>query len=207
MCPVVSSVLKDPSCILYASSASRSSDDDSETEDELPNTSRGRTGAQKETKTAPKEEATTAASSARRRSSPHGSSADSSNGSALLLPRVPFTRSRSPVVTRAGPSRRHMSPIASRSSRRITLLGPVAFFPATFRFRIPFWPTHWSWIFSADFRKCGESNILMGAILYGAMAISDVSSRPLYAEANGWIIKGEFLALPLFNSSEPLFES
>ena len=141
------------------------------------------------TKVAAVEDATASSFAVRRHPSPQGSPGDPS--SALLLPRAPFTRSRSPVVTRSALSKRHVSPAVSRSSRRPPLHRPFTFFPTALRFYIPLVPTKWSLAFSADFKKCGESHILLGAILYGTLVISGLPASSPYSEANGWIIRGK----------------
>lgn len=134
--------------------------------------------------------------SIRRRRSPHkGSSGDSaSGGSGLLNLRIPFTRSRSPVVTAKPLSRgyRHLSPSVSYGTRNRTVsLEPDIVFPRMLEFRLRFVPTSLTWAFSADMRKCGESWIILGAVLYGAFALSHLpqlqSSDP---EACRWILLG-----------------
>ncbi|KAF5382069.1 hypothetical protein D9615_004280 [Tricholomella constricta] len=179
-----------------SSSASRSSDDDSETEDELPNTFRGRVFSQSGTRVAPNDDTLATSSTLRRRMSPHrGSSNDSGSSSALRNRRVPFTRSRSPAISRPSSNpkiaaRRHMSPAVSRFLPRSALRGPTTFFPTLLEFHFPLFPTGWTWIFSADFRKCGESHILLGAILYASYAIFNLSeSDPQAAYYNMWIVK------------------
>ncbi|KAG5634009.1 hypothetical protein H0H81_003898, partial [Sphagnurus paluster] len=175
---------------------SDSHDDDSETEDELPGTFRGRLSSQSAPapRLAPKENRNPA--SLHRRASPQtASSGDSGGSSVLRSPREPFTRSRSPAYPRPAnghkiAARRHMSPVVSRSSRRSAVRGPTTFFPALLEFRIPLFPTAWTWTFSADFRKCGESHILLGAILYAAYAIFNLpESDPQTAYYNIWIVK------------------
>ena len=138
------------------------------------------------------EDVTAISFAVRRHASPHGSSGDT--GPALLLPRAPFTRSRSPVVTKSTLSKRHVSPAVSRSSRRLPLRRPFAFFPTALRFHIPLVPTKWTLVFSADFKKCGESHILLGAILYGTIIISGLPASSPYSEANKWIIRGKLFA-------------
>ncbi|KAG6909936.1 hypothetical protein DXG01_014205 [Tephrocybe rancida] len=177
-----------------SSSASRSSDDDSETEDDRPNTFRGRLTSQIKSAPVPKDD-TQEGSTLRRRQSPHAaSSGDSASGPMLLPPRAPFTRSRSPVVPKPSgntksSNRRHMSPIVSRSSRR-GASRETTFFPTLLEIRIPLFPTSWTWSFSADFRKCGESHILLGGILYASLTIYNLSNLdPDITHHNLWIVK------------------
>jgi len=182
------------------SSASRSSSDDSETEDELPSTFRGRAFSQNEPKSSPHGNlrATSRSSIRRRRSPIGGSSGDSAgSGSALLGPRIPFTRSRSPAVNSKPLSRsnRHLSPSLSRTTRNRTgtvVLEPDIVFPRMLEFRFRFLPTPWAWTFSADMRKCGESWIILGAILYGTFSLSNFPHvRTSDLEACKWIISGK----------------
>ncbi|GLB40520.1 putative dolichol kinase [Lyophyllum shimeji] len=177
-----------------SSSASRSSDEDSETEDELASAFRGRIHSQSGTGTSLADDMHATSSLLHRRARQRaGSSGDSASGSAFRA--RAFTRSRSPAVTRppddpkisAG---RHLSPAVSRFSRRSAQRGPTTIFPALLAFRIPLFPTAWTWIFSADFRKCGESHILLGAILYASHAIYDLpASDSFIAHSNLWIVK------------------
>ncbi|KAG5645550.1 hypothetical protein DXG03_005825 [Asterophora parasitica] len=182
-------------------SASHTSDDDSETEDELPSTFRGRVSSQSGVRVVHKDDTLVASSTLRRRASPHaGSSNDSGSSSALRNPRVPFTRSRSPAVTRPSSNqkistKRHQSPSVSRFSRRGPLRIPTTFFPTMLEFRIPLFPTRSTFVFSADFRKCGESHILLGAILYASYTIFCLpQSDPQLAYYNLWTVKGLLIA-------------
>ncbi|KAG6850685.1 hypothetical protein H0H93_009843 [Arthromyces matolae] len=174
-----------------SSSASRSSDEDSETEDERHNPFRGRLGSRVGSTCTPVEDKQEG-SSLRQRRSPHPASpSDPANGSTLLVPRQSFTRSRSPMTngTPKSLASRHLSPAVSRPSRRGTPRD-FTFFPTLLEFRIPLAPTSWTWTFSADFRKCGESNILLGAILYASYTIYTLpTTDPNIAKHNLWIVK------------------
>jgi hypothetical protein len=180
-----------------SSSASGSSSDDSETEDELPNKFRGRAFSQTEQKGSPNghSKALSPSSVRRRRSPLGGSSGDSAGGSGMMGPRIPFTRSRSPVVNPRSSSRsqRHMSPSASRTARnRTTSLEPDNVLPRMLEFRLQFLPTHWTWSFSADMRKCVESWIILGAVLFGTFALSNLPDlKPSDLEACKWIVLGK----------------
>lgn len=178
------------------SSASKSSSEDSETEDELPNVFRGRAFSQNGQKVNSNGHLKAASPSIRRRRSPRrGSSGDSaSGGPGLLNPRVPFTRSRSPVITSKPLSRghRHLSPSVSHPTRnRAASLEPDIVFPRMLEFRLRFLPTFWTWAFSADMRKCGESWIILGAVLYGTFALSHLPQlQSSDLEACRWIVLG-----------------
>lgn len=172
------------------SSASRSSDSDSETEYETPNSFRGRLASQNGPSLAIRDDNLEA--SLRRRRSPHAvSSGESGSGSTLLAPRQHFTRSRSPAVNTQAKSfaNRHISPAFARS-RRAT--NEITFFPRLLEFRVTLLPSSWTWQFSADFRKCGESHILLGAILYASHTIYKLSDPDTnIGQHNLWIVKGE----------------
>lgn len=135
-------------------------------------------------------------SSIRRRRSPlRGSSGDSaSGGSGLLSPRIPFTRSRSPAVMSKPLSRGHrrLSPALSHTTRnRTASLEPDIIFPRMLEFQFRFRPTPWAWAFSADMRKCGESWIMLGAVLYGTFALSRLPQlHTSDLEASKWIVFG-----------------
>ena len=63
-----------------------------------------------------------------------------------------------------------------------------------FRFRFP--PTPWVWAFSADMRKCGESWVILGAVLYGTCALSKLPELQTFdAEACKWIVTGNVISL------------
>lgn len=190
-----------PPKITRASSASRTSSDDSETEDELPGTFRGRAFSQNGVKGSPNGHLKARSpSSIRRRRSPAGpgpgSSGDSTGGSGLLSSRT-FTRSRSPAVIYKPLSRvhRHLSPSLSHRNRTGSL-EPDIVFPRMLEFRFRFPPTPWVWAFSADMRKCGESWVILGAVLYGTCALSKLPELQTFdAEACKWIVTGNVISL------------
>jgi hypothetical protein len=198
-------------CYTHFSSPSRTSSDESETEDELPSAFRGRAFSHNGTKAKGSPnghlKAVSPSSIRRRRSPLGGSSGDSGGGgSGLPTPRIAFTRSRSPAIMSKPLSRghRHLSPSSSHAARnRITSLEPDVVFPRMLEFRVRFLPTPWAWAFSADMRKCGESWIILGAVLYGVLALTNLPQiQTLDLETRRWIVLGEviFHALSLIPS-------
>jgi hypothetical protein len=140
-------------------------------------------------KTVTSEDSGTISSIIRNRGTTYGSSGDSGSGGPPTA-RSTFTRSRSPVITRPPATRRHLSPSSNRPSRKTSIPIPTHLFPSLLEFKIPLWPTSWVYAFSADFRKCGESHILIGATLYAVLMIYLVPCNPIYAETNKWIVEG-----------------
>jgi hypothetical protein len=66
--------------------------------------------------------------------------------------------------------------------------------PRMLEFRFQLLPTPWTWTFSADMRKCVESWIILGAVLFGTFALSNLPELETSdLEACRWIVLGKII--------------
>lgn len=154
---------------IISSSASGSSDDD-ETEDEISTSSRGRPTSLKPSVNGYVKPGN--GIPVRRRGSQAESSGDSAGSTTNLTTNgSSFTRSRSPACPRqhttllTSKPRRHASPMSARANEWKNLFGPVTLLPAfvDVKFQVPL--TAYISTFNVDFRKFGESLLLLGTLL------------------------------------------
>jgi hypothetical protein len=187
--------------IYFFSSASSSSDDD--TEDEASTSSRGRSTSLKPAVNTPTKPVN--GSSIRRRESRPGSSGDSAGSATNLAPNgIPFTRSHSPASARqptnllASRTRRHASPMSTRTSKHKGLL-PITILPASLDIRIRVPLTAWVYTFNVDLRKFGESLLLLGTLVIAATHFYSFPEPDFFPKAifdvRYWLTTGVFITL------------
>lgn len=187
---------------IIISSASRSTSEDEDTEDDLQNELRGRSpnGFRNELLRHQKK----ISSPSVHRSSPHANSSGDSTSGLRGARRELFTRSRSPAITRPSTSKSNSRRKTSRSifSRYIPAFpGPFArsLLPATISLHVHFPLSPWTWRFSVDTRKAGECLLLLGSLVYATQRLSNAPKAEfqelLRPEPDIWISAGAFSCL------------
>lgn len=153
-----------------------SSDDETDDDDFSTDLLRGRTHLQKGVQTQHQEQSSlsvkqTSSPAATRRRSPHSNSSVDSKSNVSTryrhTRRTSFTRSRSPAVSHNPTNPKVLISSNSTFLRKRTIL------PCDCRVHLRFPWTTFTWTISIDYRKLGESLILLASLIYAAACISN----------------------------------
>ncbi len=142
-------------------------------------------------------------STSKRRSSPHEHSSGDSTATSTVKnthKRTSFTRSRSPAVLRAPTSlkslNRHLPPTVVRNNpRQISDLAEHKYLLSPeFRLQLKIPLSSWTWTFSIDTRKLGESLLLLVSLFYATCCIAQYPTPEIpflrSADTHVWLAFG-----------------